>query len=83
MLSYTFIAYVSMLWLTVWKWLTGLTDRTCTDPLQATALTHIIRLQVSNSLQYPSELINTFSVPKLLGLNTHSDIFSGIGRNKL
>ena len=26
----------------------------CTDPLQETALTHILRLQVSNSVQYPA-----------------------------
>jgi hypothetical protein len=26
----------------------------CTDPLQETALTHILRLQVSNNVQYPA-----------------------------
>ena len=49
-----YIAYVGNLYRTVWKWFTGSTDRTFTDPLQATALTHIIHLQVSNSLQCPA-----------------------------
>jgi len=54
MLPFTYMSYEVNLNRTVWKWLTGSTDRTCTDPLQATALTHITRLQVSNSLQYPA-----------------------------
>jgi hypothetical protein len=53
-LRHTYIAYVINLYRTVWKWFTGSRDRNCTDPLQATALTHILRLQVSNSLQYPA-----------------------------
>jgi hypothetical protein len=51
-LRYTYIAYVVNLYRTVWKWLTGSRDRTCTDPLQATALTNILRLKVSYILQY-------------------------------
>jgi hypothetical protein len=50
----TYITYVVNLYRTVWKWLTVSRDRICTDPLQATALTQITRLQVSNSLQYPA-----------------------------
>jgi len=85
MLPYTYIIYVVNLYRTVWKWLTGSTDRTYTDPLQAITITHIIHvhLQVSNSLQYPSDFINTFSFPNLLGLDAYSDIFSGSGLNKL
>ena len=84
MLLDTCIAYVVNLYRTVWKWLTRSTDRTCIDPLQVTALTHIICLQVNNSLKYPaiysynSLLINDFSLPKHLKFNPHLDIFSGV-----
>jgi hypothetical protein len=47
MLPYTYIASVVNLYRTAWKWLTESRDRTCTDALQATALTHI-------NLQYPA-----------------------------
>jgi hypothetical protein len=46
MLRYTYITYVNFC-RTVWKWLTGTTDRTGSDPLQETVLTHIICLQVN------------------------------------
>ena len=60
--GYTYIDYVAYLYRTVWKWLRGSTDRTYTDPLQASVLTHthththtrIIRLQVSKNQQYPA-----------------------------
>jgi hypothetical protein len=66
-----YIEYIVNLYRTVWKWLTRSTDRTCTFPLQATALTHIIRLQVSYILQYlaiysyNSDFISAVRLPKL------------------
>jgi len=54
MLRYTYKTYVVNLYRTVWKWLAGSTDRTCTDQLQASALNHIVSLPVINSLQYPA-----------------------------
>jgi len=50
MLPYTYLANDVNFYRTVWKWLTGSTDRTCTYPLQSTALTYIIRLQINTRL---------------------------------
>jgi hypothetical protein len=61
----------------MWKWLAGSTDKSCTDPQQAAALTHISRLPGNKNLQYPSELIKTFSYLKLLILHAYSQIFGG------
>jgi hypothetical protein len=46
--------------------------------MQATALTHIVFLQVNNSLQYLLEHVNTFSLPNFLILNAHWGMFWGI-----